>query len=139
MAIVGEYGSAPDYQQQGYKGQGFVVHGTEEEVLSVFRTSDVVLVKGAPLSGTDGQHEFYPMFPSLGLVEFSNVVGGFITKTRTSAGLSAAELAERAQISESQQRLIESGLVRPDRQYMRFMASIFGSNFKEQLTEALCA
>jgi len=62
MAIIGDFGSAPDHQQQGYRGQGYVVHGTEEEVLNVFRTVDVVLVKGAALLASNNEFEFYPMF-----------------------------------------------------------------------------
>jgi len=139
MAIIGEFGSAPDHQQQGYRGQGYVVHGTEEDVLKVFRASDVVLVKGAVLTGTAGQFEFYPMFRTLDIGEFSNVIGRFIATTRANAGLSTAELAKQAHVSEGYQKLIESGLTQPNKQYMQALSLIFGGDFKEKMTNALCS
>lgn len=85
MAIIGDAGSAPDYQKQGYRGLGFVVHGTEEEVLKVFRVSDVVLVKGAAVAGTEC--EFYPMFRIPVDQPYENTIGNFIKRHRLNKNL----------------------------------------------------
>lgn len=61
MAIIGEFGSAPDYAAKGYQGSGLTVTGTDAEMLERFTGQDAVLVKGAAVSGSADSFEYYPM------------------------------------------------------------------------------
>jgi hypothetical protein len=61
MAVIVEFGTAPEQAKKGYKGLGIYVKGTDREVLKVFGGgADIVLVRGASFYGVD-EHEFYPM------------------------------------------------------------------------------
>ena len=137
MAIIGEAGSAPDYQKQGYRGQGFVVHGTEEEVLKVFRVSDVVLVKGAAVAGTEAECEFYPMLRIPVDQPFENTIGNFIKRHRINKKLTQMELAEMTGVNRTALDSYEKGASKPDAPYMIKLQAIFGPEFTEQLAAEL--
>lgn len=60
MAIIGNFGSAPDFSSMGYQSFGITVRGTEEDVLRMFHSGDVVLVSGGQINNGP-EWEFYPM------------------------------------------------------------------------------
>lgn len=137
MAIIGDFGSAPDYQKQGYRGQGYVVHGTEAEVLKIFRANDVVLVKGAAVVGTEAEHEFYPMLRVPVEAPTENTIGNFIKRHRLNKNLTQVELARMTGVNTVALDSYEKGSRKPDAPFILKLQTIFGAQFTEQLAAEL--
>jgi hypothetical protein len=58
MAILCEFGTAPEQKKEGFKGIG-TVRGTDEQVLEQFFSDDVRLVRGGKFP--NGDYEFFVM------------------------------------------------------------------------------
>lgn len=57
MATIHEFGTAPLQAKDGYRIIG-LQHGTDEELLAMFKDNDVRLVRGPSLHGRPGEFEF---------------------------------------------------------------------------------
>lgn len=63
MAVICEFGTAPEQARDGYKIVG-LVYGTDEELLAEYSSLDVRFVRGAAVHGQPGVWEFAAMHPS---------------------------------------------------------------------------
>lgn len=62
MAVICEFGTAPEQARDGYKIVG-LVYGTDEELLAEYSSLDVRFVRGAAVHGQPGVWEFAAMHP----------------------------------------------------------------------------
>ena len=139
MAIIGEFGSAPDFGKVGYKGQGYVVFGTEAQLLNVFRAVDVVLVRGALMAGTDDEYEFYPMYKTKDAASEKTCIGGHIQSIRINHKISISDFAEHIGRTVKEVELMEAGFARPTKQDMTHMVALLGPQLYTQLADSFCS
>lgn len=62
MAVICEFGTAPEQARDGYKIVG-LVYGTDEDLLAEYSSLDVRFVRGAAVHGQPGVWEFAAMHP----------------------------------------------------------------------------
>jgi hypothetical protein len=62
MAVICDFGTAPEQAKDGYKNVG-LVYGTDEELLAEYSGLDVRFVRGAAVHGQPGVWEFAAMHP----------------------------------------------------------------------------
>lgn len=68
MALICEFGTAPDQKAEGYGRMLGVVRGTEAQVARQYAFKDVRLVRGGAIIDQDGVYEFAVLVPEDGLI-----------------------------------------------------------------------
>lgn len=77
MALICEFGTAPDQAAEGYTNMLGVVHGTDDQVARRYARQDVRLVRGAAIFGQPGAYEFAVLVPGEGLILGNRITGPY--------------------------------------------------------------
>lgn len=99
MAIICEFGTAPEHANDGYR-MACVITGSDTQVLGDYKDQDVRLVRGALVFGTEGVYEFAVMAPvhspsftvTAGHIE--SVLRAYSLRVANSNGQSFADMSE---------------------------------------------